>query len=102
PVWTLAAGTGTPGDGALLAGGFVLGTIPGAVLITILSQKLVNLMNPRRRQELRMACATLLIATGVLLIAYRGVFAPGFNWIGSGNETELRCHSPVLSIPVFR
>ncbi len=89
PLWILAAGSGGALSGALLSGGFVLGTLPGAALIAWSGRRLGGFASLNIR---RFAGAALLIA-GITLLGMRQTIGPP---TGGPNQEggDPVCHTP--------
>ena len=88
PLWILAAGSGGAASGALLSGGFVLGTLPGAALIAWSGRRLGGFASLNIR---RFAGAALLIA-GITLLGMRQTIGPPTGGEGQGGDPV--CHTP--------
>jgi hypothetical protein len=85
PLWLLAAGSGTPVQGALLATGFVLGTLPGALLLGHFGRRFTGRqMHPRLRQVV----GILLLAGGMVLLGVRAYHSQ------TGDPADPACHTP--------
>lgn len=87
PLWLLAAGSGNAGSGALLSGGFVLGTIPGAALIAWSGKHLTHFNSVYLR---RFAGVALLIA-GITMLGMRSAHTSENARPGESGPT---CHTP--------
>ncbi|MEQ9364964.1 MAG: sulfite exporter TauE/SafE family protein [Leptospirales bacterium] len=91
PLWMLAAGSGGAPSGALLSGGFVLGTIPGAALIAWSGGRFKNSNAPLLRKARRLAGVCLLIA-GVAMLGIRSTLTPAHD--NEGAPADPICHTP--------
>ncbi|MCB1173611.1 MAG: sulfite exporter TauE/SafE family protein [Leptospiraceae bacterium] len=78
PVWALAATSGSPQAGATMSFGFLLGTIPGALLFRFLFQR-QWWQKLSIRRSFKIASGTVLLSIGILVLFYRGVFSPYMN-----------------------
>ncbi len=93
PVWALAAGAGSPLSGAGIGLSFVLGTIPGLLVIQFLASRAEHRIAFFQTRKIKYAATAILLSTGVLMMLWRGNFAPRMDFSESATENPEECHT---------
>ena len=93
PLWLLAAGSGSALAGAALSGAFVLGTLPGAALLTWGSQRFGHWF--RGREDWRRVAGIVLILAGLFVLGLRSGHFSTLHAHGEHTAADdATCHTP--------